>query len=367
MNKREALLILNLIPQVGPVRVRKLLGRFSGPEEILGANRKSLQEVAGIGPEIAQNIIDWEKHVDMEGELLAAEKAGARILIQDDPEYPSNLREIYDPPLLLYVLGKLLDRDDKGIAVVGSRETSNYGMETAKKLSYQMAYSGVTVISGLARGIDTAAHQGALAAKGRTVAVIGAGLNEIYPPENQALADKIIESGSAVVSEFPMNAKPIPQNFPMRNRIVSGMSVGTLVVEADMKSGALITARMALDQGKLLFAVPGRIDSLRSRGCHQLIKQGAKLVEDAGDVMSEFEFLFGGLSLVQGEKPSLPRAELSPEEKQIFDLLENDELDIDTLISKSNLPSPKVSATLLGLELKRLVKQLPGKRFVRVE
>ncbi len=263
-------------------------------------------------------------------------------------------------------MGKLLPRDDKGIAVVGSRETSNYGMETAKKLSYQMAYSGVSVISGLARGIDTAAHQGALAAKGRTVAVIGAGLNQIYPPENQSLADKIIETGSAVISEFPMNAKPTPQNFPMRNRIVSGMSMGTLVVEADLKSGALITARMALDQGKLLFAVPGRIDSLRSRGCHQLIKQGAKLVEDVGDVLSEFEFLFPKEDNSAGEKPALARADLSDNEALIYKLIETDEVDIDTLIEKSNLPSPTVSATLLGLELKRLVKQLPGKRFVRV-
>lgn len=190
MDKRTALLILNLIPQVGPVRVRKLLDCFDSPEAILSAPRKSLEAVPGIGAEVARNIIDWEKHVRLEEELAAVEKAGARILIADDAEYPESLREIYDPPLTLYVLGKLLPRDTKGIAVVGSRETSNYGLETAKKLSYQMAYAGVTVISGLARGIDTAAHQGALAAKGRTIAVIGAGLNQIYPPENQALAEK---------------------------------------------------------------------------------------------------------------------------------------------------------------------------------
>ncbi len=353
MDKREALLILNLIPQVGPVRVRKLLERFESPELILSAPVRHLKEVSGIGTEVAQNISDWEKHVDRDAELRAVEKAGAQLLIEDDEDYPGNLREIYDPPLVLYVRGKLLPRDNKGIAVVGSRETSNYGLEAAKKLSYQMAFSGVTVVSGLARGIDTAAHQGALAAKGRTVAVIGAGLNQIYPPENQALADKIIEAGAAIISEFPMNAKPTPQNFPMRNRIVSGMSMGTLVVEADLRSGALITARMALDQGKLLFAVPGRIDSLRSRGCHRLIKQGAKLVEDVADILGEFEFLFpaGGIPGDEGEsRRTLAATELSDNEQKLFDLLGSEELDIDTLIEQSNLPSPAVSASLLALE-----------------
>jgi len=266
------------------------------------------------------------------------------------------------------VRGTLMDKDRHSISVVGSRDTSHYGLECAKKLSFQLAYNGVTVVSGLARGIDTVAHQGAIAAKGRTIAVIGSGLNHVYPAENQSLAELIVENG-AVISEFPMNTKPLPQNFPMRNRIVSGMTMGTLVVEAGQKSGALITARMALDQGKQLFAVPGRIDSPRSRGTHQLIKQGAKLVDEAEDVLAEFEFLFprSELELVataQSEK-AIPR-DLPANEKTLLDLLESEEAHIDELIQKSNLPTPSVSSALLGLELKRLVKQLPGKIFVRL-
>ncbi|MDZ4814915.1 MAG: DNA-processing protein DprA [Verrucomicrobiota bacterium] len=368
MTPQEAYVALNMVPHIGPVRVRKLLEKFGDPESILAANSKSLQQIEGIGPEAAQAIVDWEKHADLASEFAEIKKAGAYVITQADELYPAHLREIYDPPLVLYVRGTLMDKDRHSISVVGSRDTSHYGLECAKKLSFQLAYNGVTVVSGLARGIDTVAHQGAIAAKGRTIAVIGSGLNHVYPAENQSLAELIVENG-AVISEFPMNTKPLPQNFPMRNRIVSGMTMGTLVVEAGQKSGALITARMALDQGKQLFAVPGRIDSPRSRGTHQLIKQGAKLVDEAEDVLAEFEFLFprSELELVataQSEK-AIPR-DLPANEKTLLDLLESEEAHIDELIQKSNLPTPSVSSALLGLELKRLVKQLPGKIFVRL-
>ncbi|MDX2227767.1 MAG: DNA-processing protein DprA [Verrucomicrobiae bacterium] len=365
MERREAWIVLNLISGIGPVRVRRLLEHLGEPQRILQTAPRDLERIAGIGPETARAIADWEQSVNLKGELDSAQNAGVTILTADDADYPENLREIHDPPLVLYMLGKMDSRDVRSIGVVGSRETSHYGTETAKRLSYQMAFNGIPVISGLARGIDTAAHQGALAAKGRTVAVIGSGLGEMYPPENEPLARKIIEGGGAVISEFPMGMKPQPQNFPMRNRIVSGMSIGTLVVEAGLRSGALITARMALDQGRTLFAVPGRIDSPRSKGTHALIKEGAHLVEEVEDVIRPFGFLFppGSLPENPSSAPSAPG--LSESESVLYGLLEGGDLHMDVLIEKSGLSAPVVSSTLLALELKKIIRQLPGRHFTR--
>jgi DNA processing protein len=249
------------------------------------------------------------------------------------------------------------------VAVVGSRETSHYGLETAKKLGYQLAYAGVPVISGLARGIDTAAHLGALAAKGTTWAALGCGLDKMYPPENDALAAKIVEAGGCLISELPLGTAPDKRTFPMRNRIVSGLSFGVLVIEAGRQSGALITARQALDQGRQVFAVPGRIDNPLAQGCHRLIKDGAKLVEGVEDILGELEFLIPRESMTPTPR-ALP-ANLSGDEEKVYAAIELDETPIDLITQSTGLPSGTVSSTLLRLEMKKLVRQLPGKVFVR--
>jgi DNA processing protein len=272
MTETEASIALNMLPGMGPVRLRKLLEVFHTPERVLLAKSTELRSVDGVGTELAGKIAEWESHVDLAGELRRIEEFGARVITRNSPDYPRELRRLHNPPIILYVWGSLTESDHRAMGVVGSRKTSHYGIESAKKLSYQLAYAGLTVISGLARGIDTAAHQGALAAKGRTVAVIGSGLMDLYPPENLALAEKIAESG-AVVSEFPMQFPPSAQTFPYRNRIVAGWGAGVLVVEAGLNSGAIITATQALDQGRLVYAVPGQIDKPTSAGSNRLIQQ----------------------------------------------------------------------------------------------
>jgi DNA processing protein len=370
MEARDAYIALNMIDHVGPVRVKRLMERFGRPQAILEARPKELMQVDGVGPEVAKEIAGWQSSVNIEAELKRINDFGARVLTLEDADYPANLRQIYDPPLALYVKGTLEPRDKHAIAIVGSRQTTYYGLETARKLGYQLAYSGVTVVSGLARGIDTSAHQGALAANGRTLAVLGTGLDVVYPPENGALYEKIASGGGAILTQFPFGVRPDTQHFPLRNRIVSGLSLGLVVVEAGTTSGALITANMALEQGRQVFAVPGRVDSPQSRGCHRLIKSGAKLVEDAEDILTEFESLFPPVSRpgTPGAAPAEATAlELSEAERQVFDAVGDEETDLDGIIRQSGLTSADVFATLLRLEMRRLIRQLPGKRFVRIK
>jgi DNA processing protein len=250
--------------------------------------------------------------------------------------------------------------------MVGSRLTTHYGLEVARKLSYQLASLGVTVVSGGARGIDTASHQGALNAKGRTIAVLGTGINLVFPAENAELFERIAAAG-AVITQFPFNRKADKQSFPIRNRIVAGMTLGTVVVEANLTSGALITAGMAVDNGRQVFAVPGRIDSPRSKGCHELIKKGAKLCESVEDILSEFEYLFPSTNRnsMLNDAPMPPALELSGAEQAAYDAVDNEERTIDEVIRRSGLPASAASAALFGLEMKRLVRQLPGKLFVK--
>jgi len=369
MDAREALIALNMIDGIGPVRVRQLLEHFGDPPAILSAGQAQLERVNGIGPELSRAIMAWEKTVDLVGELRRISEFGCHVVIQTDENYPELLRQIYDPPVVLYVKGELLAKDKNGVAIVGSRLTTHYGVETARKLAYQLAYIGVTVVSGGARGIDTAAHQGALNAKGRTVAVLGTGINLVFPAENQELFERIAAGNGAVVTQFPFNRKADKQSFPIRNRIVAGMTLGTVVVEANMTSGALITAKMANDNGRQVFAVPGRIDSPRSKGCHDLIKNGgAKLCEGAEDVLSEFEYLFPASnrpSQLKDGGPSMPAFTLSENEQAVYDTLSESESAIDEVIRASGLPPSAVSVALLGLEMKRLIRQLPGKLFVK--
>jgi len=365
MNATEACIALNMLPTVGPVRLRKLVEVFREPQHVLTAKRSDLRKVEGIGNEVADQISNWESTIDLPAELQRIRDFGATVITQQSTSYPRALREIHAPPIVLYVWGELLDRDHHAIGVIGARRTTHYGTESAKKLAYQLAYAGLTVISGLARGIDTAAHQGALAAKGRTIAVIGSGLSKLYPPENRTLAEKIRNGSGAVVSEFSMEIEPDRQTFPMRNRIISGWSHGILVVEAGANSGALITASQALEQGRSVYAVPGHINAPSAMGSNRLIQQGAKLVMDANDILDDLQIL------LPETKPSpqaaaRPLPPLSDEERRVYDAIEATETPIDAISAKCNLPSGTVSSTLLGLELKRLVKQLPGKYFVKL-
>ena len=371
MTAAEACLALNMVPGLGPVRLQSLLEVFGSPEAVLGAGRQALRAVNGVGAETADALAHWEKHVDLAGEISKVEAFGAKIIHWDSPEYPLSLKNIPNPPIVLYVWGEITSADNHAIGIVGSRNVTHYGTESAKKLSYQLAYGGYTVVSGLARGIDTSAHQGALAAKGRTVAVIGSGLSRLYPPENLGLAEKISCSG-AVVSEYPMERSADRQTFPYRNRIVAGWSQGLLVVEAGLNSGALITANQAIDQGRPVYAVPGPIDRPTSAGSNRLIQQGARLVMSADDIFDDLGSLFpraqasassttGGVT-ASSAQPSL---KLSHEETLVVTALDAGDLSLDELCAATRLPSYKVSSTLTTLELKRLIQALPGQRFVR--
>lgn len=368
MNSREALVALNMVPQLGPVRFRQLLNHFGDPVRILSASKPQLMRVEGVSETTADSIVKWESSMDLAGELKRIEEFGCQIVTQEDENYPPLLREIYDPPILLYVKGTLTPRDKNSVAIVGSRMTTAYGMNTARKFGYQLAFMGITVVSGGARGIDSAAHQGALSAKGRTIAVLGTGINQVFPAENAALFDKIAANG-ALVTQFPFNRPADKQSFPIRNRIVAGMTLGTVVVEANLTSGALITAGMAVDYGRQVYAVPGQIDSPRSKGCHDLIKKGAKLCESAEDIVTEFEYLFPHTnrppSLGSSNAATLPGLTLTDNEQKAWEALGHEELQIDELIEKTGLPASAVSVALLSLEMKRLVRQMPGKIFVR--
>ncbi len=364
MTDTEAAIILNMLPQVGPVRVRRLAERFGSPSAILGATGSALRGVEGIGPEVSSVITSWEEHSDLKTELSLIEKAGAHVVTQSDSEYPELLKEIHDPPIVLYVLGHLEERDQRnGIGIVGTRRASHYAADAAKKLGYQLAYSGLTIYSGLARGIDTAAHQAAIAANGRTVAVLGSGLSHIYPEENIPLAEKIILGNGAVISEFPMATTPTKQTFPKRNRIISGCSFGLLVVEAGLNSGALISAREAGEQGRSLYAVPGRIDQPGTLGSNRLIQQGAKLVIDAADILADLPMLF---ATPPDLSKSRPRVDLSGEDLLVYEAIGDEPTSVDTIISKSALPAATVSSRLLALELGRHVRSAPGNRMIKL-
>jgi DNA processing protein len=361
MNEREAYIVLNMIEDVGPVGVRALVSQLGSPQAILDADEEQLLKARGIGPAAAQSIVRQRRSISPDDELKRAAKIGAEIITPVDGDYPKCLAKIHDPPLALYVLGKLLPADRRAIGVVGSRHTSFYGRETAESLSYQLAHAGFTVVSGLARGIDTAAHNGALKAKGRTIAVLGGGLDCVYPSENKQLAKDISKSG-AVLSEFPIGRQPDKTTFPIRNRIISGLSMGVVVVEAGLTSGALITANQALDQGRCVFAVPGRIDSPASKGAHMLIKNGAKLVESVDDILQEFEFLIPRPTRAKSDpEGAIPLAPLDEDEKKIVQCLADGEKNADEIIRATGIGANRMGSVLLGLEMKRVVRLQPGR------
>ena len=365
MTAQEAIVALNMLPKIGPVRVRRLLEAFGGePASILGASKDRLMRVDSIGEETAKILHAWQDHADPTTELREAAERGISIITQDDEDYPAPLREAYDPPLLLYVWGKLEARDNHAISVVGSRRATHYGMQATKKLSYQIAQAGFTIISGLARGIDTAAHEAAVAANGRTIAVLGSGLAKLYPPENLALAERIASGFGAVVSEFPLNTSPDPQTFPMRNRIVAAWARAVLVVECPAWSGSLITANLASEYGKPIFAVPGPIDKPTSAGCNQLIRDGATLVADASHILDDLGQLPFARQASAAE-PALEIPELPEEEATVFAAVTSDESPVDRIIERTGLPAHVVTATLMKLEMRKLVRAFPGFRYAR--
>ncbi|MBV9105874.1 MAG: DNA-protecting protein DprA [Verrucomicrobia bacterium] len=361
MTRKEAFIALNMVPSLGPVRLRRLLETFGSPERILSAKRNELQAVDGVNQAVIDSLVSWETFVDLEQELARIRDFGATVLTLEEADYPTLLHEIHDPPTVLYVWGKLDPRDHHAIGVVGSRRTSHYGLECAKKISYQIAYAGLTVVSGLARGIDSAAHQGALAAKGRTIAVLGTGLHHVYPTENRALAEKIISAG-AVVTEFPMETMPDRQTFPMRNRIISGWGFGLLVVEAGVNSGALISASQAVEQGRNLYAIPGPIDRPSSHGSNRLIQQGAKLVMSVEDILEDVQRLFPKAPELLPSKPP----DLDGDLLTVYEAITSRETSIDEIIQRSGIGAGAATVALLQLEMRRLVKQLPGKYYVKL-
>ncbi len=377
MDNREAYIVLNSLPEIGPLRVNQLLQCFGEPTAVLSARRDDLLRVSGIGVHAAATITSWRQHCDLKQELELCRRAGVTIVTREDPFYPPLLREIHDPPLCLYVRGcrEVLARKGS-IAIVGSRRTTRYGVKMAETLASAASLAGWQVVSGLARGIDTVAHEATLRTKGCTVAVIGSGLGRIYPQENIDLARRISATG-AVISEFPMHWAPAKRTFPMRNRLIAGMTRGTLVVEAGTRSGSLITAGQAADQNRLVFAVPGRVDSPQSRGCHDLVKQGAKLVETFQDVLDEFTMLPGfyknarsaehSSETKETEKPIANDLTLTTLETKLLDLIGTDELNIDELVVDAAEPASVVLRSLLQLEMRRLVRQLPGKRVIRTD
>lgn len=366
MTDAEAFVALNLLPRIGPVRVRKLLDCFASPADVLGAPMERLLRADQVGEETARILHQWEDHCDLGKELDEVKSRGLKLVTKADANYPAPLKEAYDGPNVLYVWGDLLERDKHAVSIVGSRRSTNYGMQATKKFSFQLAHAGYTVISGLARGIDTAAHEAAVAAQGRTIAVIGSGLGKIYPPENLALAQKIASGFGAVISEFPLNTEPDKQTFPQRNRIVAAWCRALLLTECPAWSGAMITANLANEYGKMVYAVPGPVDKATSTGCHQLIRDGATLVFDPSQILDDLGTLaLAGTSTSNGGSEGggeLPL--LEGDEEKIFSIL-TDEMGVDQIVGRSGLAVSVVTATLLKLEMKRLVRSLPGFRFAR--
>jgi DNA processing protein len=347
----------NLIPGIGRVKFGRLREHFGNLEQAWNAGSVDLKE-AGLDQRVVQTIIDRRPGIDLAAEMEKLDQCKVRVIIQDDPSYPRRLKEIYDPPPVLYVSGTLMSDEDWPLAVVGARRATHYGREVADRLVSDLVQNRITIVSGLARGIDTVAHKKALAAGGQTVAVLACGLDTIYPPENQALSQEIVANG-ALVSEYPLGIKPRADNFPRRNRIMSGLSLGTLVIEAAEKSGALITARMAMEQDREVFAVPGSILSASSKGCNQLIRDGAKPVLEVEDILGELN-----LSTIPHQ---LALGELLPEndaESALLKHLSAGPLHIDELCRCTSLPISTVSSTLTIMELKGMVNQLGNMNYV---
>jgi DNA processing protein len=350
---------LALTPGVGPLTHRRLLDYFSSAAAAMAATESELRDVEGVGPKLAKAIRDSARSSDAERELTFCKAHGISLLVDSDPRYPRDLREIPDPPGILFARGELIPQDALGIAIVGTRHATTYGLDQAEKLAGGLSRAGLTIISGLARGIDACAHRAALAAGGRTVAILGSGVMNIYPPEHDRLAEEVIAHG-ALLSEHPPQSPPLAGAFPQRNRIITGMSLGVIVVEANLRSGALISARHAMEQGREVFAVPGRVDSRTSQGCHRLIRDGAKLVECVDDVLEELGPLSAAVPAGAGDGEVRHPGELvlNDQEQVVLQAIESSPTTIEQVIAACELPVQRVLATISVLEMRKLVRRL---------
>lgn len=360
MTEREALIALNLA-SIGSIRLQRLLRFFGTPQEIFKQSCAALEAVSGIGEMSSRAILGASPEL-VEQEMRLAQKRGIRIIDWTESSYPAILKTIPDPPIVLYLKGALTDASS--VAIVGSRRASMQGVRRARELASELARSGHTIVSGLARGIDTGAHQGALDAQGATIAVMGSGFSEVYPPENAELAERIAGQG-AVISEYPMRMPPLPQNFPCRNRIISGLSAGTVIIEAARNSGALITADCALEQGRYVFAVPGAVEFRGAWGTNALIQQGAHVVLDARDITDII-----GIHTVAGPAVSRPGAagedRHSPDEKAVWESLGSEPVTLDEIAEATGIGISRLTQALFSLQMKKEITQLPGKLFSRV-
>ncbi len=364
ITEADARIALNALSNIGPANFQNLLTRFGSAADALAAPAAALEETPGIGPKAAAQIVACDGVKTAARDRAIAEKEGVAIVTLLDDGYPANLAMAHTPPPVLYIAGGISREDALAIAVIGTRSPSPYGRIAAENFTAMLARRGLTIVSGMARGIDTMAHRAAIEAGGRTIAVLGCGLDRCYPPENKELFKQIARSGAAI-SQFPFGAEPDKRNFPIRNRVISGLSLGVLVIEAGEKSGTMGTAYGALDEGREVFAVPGRIDSPKSVGCNRLLQKGAKLVTSADDVVNEFPPAVRAALAAPGASEG--RAPLSPDAGRIVALLKNGERHVDYLVEGSGMPSGVVLGILLEMELMGTVRQLPGKLFALLE
>lgn len=361
-------LALTLIKDIGPVTAKRLLSALGTPKRVFDSSANDLKDIEGINDSKIRGISEFNSWDEVEKEVDEIKSHNVRIIRYTDEEYPESLRYIDDSPIILYVRGRFIKKDKYAVAIVGSRNMTEYGKRITEMISSELVSYGITVVSGMARGIDTVSHKSALKAKGRSIAVLGSGLDSPYPPENKELFDELSEKG-CVISEFPMGTPPNKENFPQRNRLISGLSLGVLVVEAAAKSGSLITAGYALEQGKDVFAVPGSITSSNSEGTNELIKKGAKLVQKAEDILEDIaphlKGLRGSANGLQGESlpVNLKGLEINDEEKTICNILGSEPKHIDIISREAGMQAGRVLGILLGLEIKGIVKQSEGKRF----
>ncbi|MBI5187706.1 MAG: DNA-protecting protein DprA, partial [Nitrospirae bacterium] len=349
---------LSMVPDIGPASCRSLLSVFGTPEGIFNAGLDDLFSVEGIGTFRAKNIKRFSSWKDVEKRFRVLEKKGIRVIGFGEPSYPEMLREIEDAPIVIYTKGDIQPEDRYSIAIVGSRKPTPYGTSVTEKISEELASMGFTIVSGMARGIDALSHIGALRSGGRSIAVLGSGLDVPYPPENKGLMNKIIDSG-CVVSEFPPRTPPNRENFPRRNRLISGLSLGVLVIEATSDSGSLITAKCAVEQNREVFAIPGNITSPNSEGTNELIKRGAKLVQKTDDIVEELASVLKGFIKCKDKA----RIEVTDEERNICNVLTGEPKHIDIISRESGMPASRVLGILLSLELKGVAKQTAGKKF----
>lgn len=362
VDSRFPWLALAAVPGIGPVSYKALIAAFGHPDGVFAADEAALR-AAGVGDRVVKGLAAYRPRPELQDDLKKAEDLGLDIIPLADPAYPSRLHDISDPPPYIYVKGAITDADAMSMAVVGSRQSTYYGREVSVHLSREMAARGITIVSGLARGIDACAHRGALDAGGRTIAVLGCGLDYPLPRDVVDMARQIAASG-ALVSEFSLGTAPSPENFPKRNRIISGLSLGTLVVEAVHGSGSLITAQCAKNQKRAVFAVPGNIISSRSDGTNALLKAGARLVMTADDILAELN-TYAEKKPDGVEKKAQPiRPQLTPEEEKVYKILSPEPVHIDRLSATAGMAVHQVSGILMTLELKGVVRQLPGKTFI---